>query len=122
MNDLIRRVDAIDAIERTGWYHQAPNGEMVHGANSAKHQAWYKEQDVYKALENVPTAQRWIPVTERLPDENKWYIISNGLDSWVAIWSKENKEWLSVTGLDYTIMDVVAWMAFPEPYKEGGDV
>lgn len=64
--------------------------------------------------------KRWIPVTERLPDESKWYIISNGLDSWVAIWSKENKEWLSVTGLDYTITDVIAWMEFPDPYREDG--
>lgn len=49
-------VDALtDAIESTDWYHQAPNKEMVHGANSAEHQAWYKEQDIYSALENAPT-------------------------------------------------------------------
>lgn len=44
-----------DAIESTDWYHQAPNKEMVHGANSAEHQAWYKEQDIYSALEDAPT-------------------------------------------------------------------
>lgn len=45
----------IDVIEQIDWYHQAPNKEMVHGANSAEHQAWYKEQDIYEAIENAET-------------------------------------------------------------------
>ena len=53
--DLIDRDALTDAIERTDWYHQAPNKNMVHGANSAEHQAWYKEQDVYAAVDNSPT-------------------------------------------------------------------
>lgn len=53
--DLIDRNALTDAIKSTDWYHQAPNKEMVHGANSAEHQAWYKEQDIYSALENAPT-------------------------------------------------------------------
>lgn len=28
---------------------------MVHGANSFLHQAWYKEQDIYEAIENAET-------------------------------------------------------------------
>lgn len=53
-----RLIDAealTDAIDSTDCYHQAPNKEMVHGANSAEHQAWYKEQDIYSAIENAPT-------------------------------------------------------------------
>ena len=45
----------IDVIEQIDWFHQAPNKEMVHGANSAEHQAWYKEQDVYRAIEGAST-------------------------------------------------------------------
>ena len=45
----------IDVIEQIDWYHQAPNKEMVHGANSEEHQAWYKEQDIYEAIENAET-------------------------------------------------------------------
>lgn len=44
-----------DAIELTDWYHQGENKNMVHGANSAAHQAWYKEQDIYAAVDNAPT-------------------------------------------------------------------
>ena len=54
MDDYIRRADAIDALESMGWYHQAPNKEMVHGANSTEHQAWYKAEDVFYAIEAVP--------------------------------------------------------------------
>jgi len=53
--DLIDKDALMDAIENTDWYHQAPNKEMVHGANSAEHQAWYKIQDIYAAIDNAPT-------------------------------------------------------------------
>ena len=64
--ELIKKSDAIEAIEDTTWYHQNRNKDMVSGANSDEHQAWYKADDVYKALETVPTIEpkrgRWIPV------------------------------------------------------------
>lgn len=55
--DLIRRSEAIEAIENTDWYHQNANKDMVSGANPDEHQAWYKAEDVYKALESVPSTQ-----------------------------------------------------------------
>ena len=42
-------------IERVPWYHQNEEKDMVHGANSFLHQAWYKEQDIYEAIENADT-------------------------------------------------------------------
>ena len=57
-SDLISRADAIEAIELVDWYHQNSNKDMVHGANDDEHQAWYKAQDIYKALEAVPSADR----------------------------------------------------------------
>lgn len=56
MADLIDRHNMIDAIETIDWYHQNKNGEMVHGANSKEDQAWYKAEDVYEAVEAVPSA------------------------------------------------------------------
>lgn len=59
MSDLIKRSDAIEAIEETDWYHQnIRNKDMVNGANSDEHQAWYKAEDIYNALEAVPSADR----------------------------------------------------------------
>lgn len=56
-DDLISKTAAIDAVEEIPWYHQNKNGEMVQGANSAEHQAWYKAEDIYAAIEALPSAQ-----------------------------------------------------------------
>lgn len=53
--DLISRQAAIDAIENTDWYHQNANKDMVSGASN-EHEAWYKAEDIYRALESVPSA------------------------------------------------------------------
>ena len=74
MSDLIRRSDAIEAIENTDWWHQNRNGTMVSGANDAEHQAWYKADDVYKALEAVPSADR--PQGEWKPKHNGYWTCS----------------------------------------------
>ena len=81
MDDLIRRSDAIEAIEVVDWYHQNRNKDMVSGANSDEHQAWYKAEDVYKALEAVPSADRpqgeWIGEADGYADGefvyDTWY-------------------------------------------------
>lgn len=64
MSDLISRQAAIEAIELVDWYHQNSNKDMVHGANDDEHQAWYKADDVYKALEAVPPAEA-VPQSEQ---------------------------------------------------------
>lgn len=53
--DTVSRQAAIDAVDETDWYHQAEDGEMVQGAKDAD-QAWYKADDVYKALQGVPSS------------------------------------------------------------------
>ena len=67
MSDLIERDKAIEAIENVDWYHQNLNKDMVSGANDDEHQAWYKADDIYKALEAVPSADR--PKGENLRKE-----------------------------------------------------
>lgn len=48
------------AIETVNWYHQNADGEMVLGANSNQ-QAWFKADDVFKALKAEPTKHgRWL--------------------------------------------------------------
>lgn len=56
-NDLISKQAVIDAIEMVDWYHQNQHKDMVSGANSDEHQAWYKAEDVYEAIEALPSAQ-----------------------------------------------------------------
>lgn len=57
MDDLISRETMKDVIDITTWYHQNRNKDMVEGA-SDEETAWFKAKDVFKAIENVPSAQR----------------------------------------------------------------
>lgn len=59
MDDLISRETMKDLIDITTWYHQNRNGVMVAGA-SDEETAWFKAKDVFKAIENVPSAQQEI--------------------------------------------------------------
>ena len=53
---LVRMSEVITTIDDIDWYHQNANGDMVLGAAN-EHEAWYKAEDIYKALENVLSAQ-----------------------------------------------------------------
>lgn len=55
-SDLIKRSDAIKAIEDVAWFHQNRDKDMVSGA-SDEGEAWYRAQDIYDALDKVPTAK-----------------------------------------------------------------
>ena len=57
MSDLISRQTAIDAMEDVDWYHINSNGQLVHGANSKEDEPLYKAEDVYKVLNDMPSAQ-----------------------------------------------------------------
>ena len=93
----------------------------------------YPEPEDY-AIEEAITAleekqnRRWIPVSERLPEEQKFYLVTiakntGGHDieycfyecgKWLMIAdgnSEENTCW------EEEVKKVVAWMTLPEPYK-----
>lgn len=59
--------------------------------------------------------EQWVPVSERLPDEFGWYIITH--KDWdnsdIAFWEKH---WLNGQGT--VVKDVIAWKSLPDPYKE----
>ena len=63
----------------------------------------------------------WIPVSERLPEENKTVIASTKYGVYPeARYTKEyGWEWAYESGLDYWVKfeDVTAWMPLPKPYK-----
>ena len=70
-----------------------------------------------KILEDLPSAQperRWIPCSERLPEERQEILATTTDNAWgdVVIIRTYYKE---------VHKSVIAWMPLPEPYKEGGD-
>lgn len=65
--------------------------------------------DTVGAIKSLPSAQRWIPVTKRLPenDDECLTILEDGL---YYVQAYSDGEWY--------YDDVVAWMPLPEPYQE----
>lgn len=73
-----------------------------------------------KELAELRQQNRWIPVSERLPDYEEEVLITNGkyvtIDERYFLENTEDGEaytW-DINGWD----DVVAWRPLPEPYKE----
>ena len=121
MNDLISRQDAIDALKKK------------------RIETMEKGQDVnliwecLDAVAQLPSAQQWIPCSERLPEENGRYLVTRGLNACGSLWNrvyivnysnlmglKKEKIWWdgNVGKSDFqTYEDVLAWQPLPEPYE-----
>lgn len=118
-NDLISRQATIDALDG---YILDETTDLY--GNSVR-----------EILEQLPPAQQWIPVSERLPETSGRYLVTRGLNACGAMWNrvyianysdlmgiKSEKIWWqgNVGKSDFErIDDVIAWMPLPEPYKEG---
>ena len=89
---------------------------LVTGDIRETHQFCYPCKKVLEAIDAQPTVDpqpQWIPVTERLPDKDGRYLVTNS--HWGAYevdWNIffNNQGWLWEQG-------VIAWMSLPEPYK-----
>ena len=87
---------------------------------------------VHEAIEllELPPAQpeqRWIPVTERLPEIDKEVLVTDGKLCWVcSLFESPDIEdglyqWEDNYGHWYEFETWVAWMPLPEIYQEGGE-
>ena len=100
-------------------------------------------EEVIKALPPVEQKQRWIPVSERLPEENGEYLVTvkptfknmknyiKHCDFALNLYKVDEYDFVDKKGVAgfykydseygyYEVTDIVAWMPLPEPY-EGGD-
>lgn len=97
MSDLIDRGQAMDAIIDYGKYLWERFHEPCHLAG------------MLNAIENVPSAQRWIPVTEQLPEDGKYVLAYSADDDFMTVEARRKFEAFQITH----------WMPLPEPYQEG---
>lgn len=112
MDDMISRQAAIDAAVKM-------------------FEAWYgcsflREREIRVRFDALPSAQQWIPCSERLPEEEKAYLVTFasgnvGMSSWHkdTLYNRGFDAYLTgVTedgGCEY--FGVVAWMEKPEPWE-----
>ena len=95
--DLIDRQDAIDAIMGK------TNDSIV-------------EAQAIDILCDLPSAQQWTPISERMPEESGKYLVCGGDKTWICDFMC-----LGITCgwcNDVRNPRVEAWMPLPEPYRE----
>lgn len=99
--DIVYRQEASDAVIR----HLQLDYEYAWG--------------VREAINALPSAERWIPITERLPEKECKCLVTDEEGKveigWFCI-DHDGEPWFSV---EYTSSPTVAWMPLPEPYKDG---
>lgn len=61
----------------------------------------------------------WIPVTERLPDEDQPVLVTDGAVMWVCslIRTDDGYKWENNMGYWHDFDEWEAWKSLPEPYK-----
>ena len=124
MNDLISRQAAIDAVDAIGHIATLPDGDEVIRKSAVKY--------TLSMLPSAQPEQRWIPVSEKLPEEDHWLGGSGKQFSdnvLVSVYNSDDEdEWVDVSQTidgEWRIelprhCKIVAWMPLPKPYKEGG--
>jgi len=109
MSSLIERQAAIDALgERPIVW--SDNDDYTLGARN--------QYDMDRlAIETVPSAQRWIPCSERLPEDGRVVLWCNehGSVFTTAITARFDNSW--AVGKRHRSSRMVAWMPLPEPWK-----
>lgn len=81
-------------------------------------------EDVLKILENMKQEPKWIPVSEKQPEESDDYLITNDDGDVEMAYFAHPKDYTISKGEWREICyeeDVVAWMTLPEPYKGGNE-
>ena len=116
MNDLISRQAAIDALAKN-----MPSLTTPDGCGQFDHDIYVTDEayvDCMQIIHDMQSAQpeqRWIPVSERLPEAGKYVLRTIRKFGW------QGEEYWSVDIGPYNTNDgsIIAWMPLPEPYKGG---
>lgn len=87
-----------------------------------KHRREYvgRPSDPVCLVEDAPTVDGWVSVTDRLPEENGIYLVCVAL-GYMDFYTWSDKIWFSSA---FNVCDdgfVTHWMSLPEPPKEDDD-
>ena len=102
MDDVIRRQDAIDAF-----FNATSDGD--------------KAEFCVDVVKNIPSAQQWIPCSERLPEEYVSVLCYQPILYESNIWIgylNSDRIWVDSDGWEKLTNPVTAWMPLPGPYED----
>ena len=128
MDDLISRQAAVDALAKA-----MPTLTTPDGCGEFDHEIQIADEafvDAINVIHNLPSEQRWIPCSERLPfaeyGESKIVLATCRYRKqpneykWIRMLYFNGGNWCYPTGETYD-QTVLAWQPLPEPYKGGQD-
>lgn len=72
---------------------------------------------VIEHLAQMPSAQQWIPVAERLPEENQVCIVTDETREGTYEYRFCKQTYDEEQGWTYLRHRIIAWMPLPEPYE-----
>ena len=109
--DLISRQAAIDALKGMAVpLYKDPACEDI----------WERDRtldnaiDAIRGLPSAQPEQRWIPVSERMPEPRVDVWCNSDMGQMVGYYDEYAETWY---GRDYLELIVTAWMPLPEPYR-----
>jgi hypothetical protein len=83
----------------------------------------YDRQQYEKGYKDGLNASKWNSVTDRLPDKEDWYLVTEVDGSFITVnmrlWTTEG--WI-VPQIIEDKLNILAWMPLPEPYKVVNEV
>ena len=114
MNDLISRQDALKALDEMSY--KSPH-ESATSVVRKKHFGEILE----KFIMQQPSAQQWIPCSERMPEEYVSVLcyqpIYEGNNIWIGYLNADGF-WVDSDGWEKLTNSATAWMPLPEPFKD----
>ena len=68
-------------------------------------------------IANGVTVQKWIPVSERLPESGEYVMVYDTRDGWIGLWEFSGVAWYDNSCQAWGIDEVTHWMPLPEAPK-----
>lgn len=99
-----------DALSREKVY------EIIEQLMDGSLDEFYTKKAIHE-LPSVQPEQRWISVSDRLPESDEDVLVTNGIGIYIGWIDPTDNGWRVDSESEYFMDDILAWMLLPEPFK-----